>query len=153
MKLQENIHRIHQMMGIIQESKMEKIFRTMIDEMGLYSAIKYIGGISSFQNLNGLDLISKEEKINFIKDCVNDDTNKQLYFGEKYIGYEDEIILSKSKNHRLAVKSLLPDKVFLHSYQLKNGKGIISVDYLTFTYENMSDEDITTIFIKLLEYM
>ena len=66
MKLNENIHRIHQMMGIINENKVVDI----IQEMGLYQAIRYFGGYDKVTKLMGDYVFSNEEMIDFIREAI-----------------------------------------------------------------------------------
>jgi hypothetical protein len=65
MNLNENIYRIHQMMGIITENKKVEVLRNMIDKIGLYQAGKMVGGYDELKNL-----VNREDKINFINDFV-----------------------------------------------------------------------------------
>jgi hypothetical protein len=73
MNLQENIHRIKQMMGVINENKVADI----IQEMGLYDAIRYFGGYDNLEKRMGDYVFSNDEMINFIKDVVR-------HLSEKY---------------------------------------------------------------------
>ena len=66
MNLQENINRIHQMMGIINENKIADV----IQEMGLYDAIRYFGGYDNLEKRMGGYVLSNDEMIRFIKDVV-----------------------------------------------------------------------------------
>ena len=67
MNLQENIHRIKQMMGVINEGKKDETIRNMIDKMGVADAIKMVG------NYYAIEPYLKEiDKVNFIKEKVND---------------------------------------------------------------------------------
>jgi hypothetical protein len=66
MNLQENINRIHQMMGIINENKIADI----IQEMGLYDAIRYFGGYDNLEKRMEGYVLSNDEMIRFIKDVV-----------------------------------------------------------------------------------
>ena len=66
MNLQENIDRIHQMMGIINENKIADI----IQEMGLYDAIRYFGGYDNLEKRMEGYVLSNDEMIRFIKDVV-----------------------------------------------------------------------------------
>ena len=65
MNLNENIHRIKQMMGL-NENKVVDV----VQEMGLYQAIRYFGGYGKVNKLIGDYKLSKEEKIDFINDVV-----------------------------------------------------------------------------------
>ena len=67
MNLQENIHRIHQMMGVINEDKRGESFKNMINKHGLYHSIKLMGGFDYSME----DFISNEDKIKFIKEVVS----------------------------------------------------------------------------------
>ena len=66
MNLNENIHRIHQMMGIINENRVINI----ISELGLYDAIRYFGGYDKVKELIGDYEFSEEERIGFIRDAI-----------------------------------------------------------------------------------
>jgi hypothetical protein len=66
MNLQEDIQRIHQMMGIINENKVVDI----IQEMGLYDATRYFGGYDNVTKIMGDYVFSNEEMIDFIKDVI-----------------------------------------------------------------------------------
>ncbi len=71
MNLQENIHRIHQMMGVINEDDKTTKIRKIIDKMGLYYTIKLFGGYDTIKNMYGDSFnLTKEDKIDFIKDSV-----------------------------------------------------------------------------------
>ena len=67
MNLHENIHRIHQMMGVINEDKKDETIRNLIDRLGVSDAIKMVG------NYYVIEPYLKEiDKVKFIKDKVND---------------------------------------------------------------------------------
>ena len=67
MNLNENIHRIKQMMGVINENKIGR----MVDEFGIYEAIRYFGGYDNLINMMGYD-ITRSQKITAIKERVRD---------------------------------------------------------------------------------
>ena len=66
MNLHENINRIHQMMGVINENKVSD----MVQEMGLYQAIRYFGGYDKVTKLMGDYVFSNEEMIDFIREVT-----------------------------------------------------------------------------------
>ena len=71
MNLQENIHRIHQMMGVISEDKKEETIRAMIDKMGVSNSIKLVGNYYMIE-----PYLKEIDKVNFIKEKItkiNDD--------------------------------------------------------------------------------
>lgn len=92
MNLQENIHRIHQMMGVISEDKKEHTIRTIIDKMGVANAIKMTGNYYMIE-----PYLKVVDKVNFIKEKVAElselvgDVNIDVYeIGEEPIDYEEE---------------------------------------------------------------
>jgi hypothetical protein len=73
MNLQEQTNRIKQMMGVINENKVVDI----IQEMGLYDAIRYFGGYDNLTKKMGDYVLSNEDMIWFIVDVVK-------YLSDKY---------------------------------------------------------------------
>ena len=67
MNLYEDIHRIHQMMGVINEDNRPNVFKKMIDELGVTSAIKMAGNYYTIE-----PYLKVVDKVNFIKDKVNE---------------------------------------------------------------------------------
>jgi len=71
MNLQENIHRVKQMMGIINEDDKSTKIYNMVDEMGLMTAIKFFGSYDNIVDMYGGDInLTKEKKIDFIKEVI-----------------------------------------------------------------------------------
>ena len=70
MNLQENIHRIQSMMGVITEDDKTSKISKMIEDIGLSNAIKFFGGVKDFEELFQEYDISRENKIKFIKETV-----------------------------------------------------------------------------------
>jgi len=65
MNLYEDIHRIHQMMGVINEDNRPNVFKKMIDELGVTSAIKMAGNYYTIE-----PYLKVVDKVNFIKEKV-----------------------------------------------------------------------------------
>lgn len=64
MNLQENIERIHEIMGgVITEDRMDKVIRNMIDTVGIESTFKMVGDYDLIDSY-----LTDEDKINYIKD-------------------------------------------------------------------------------------
>lgn len=64
MNLQENIERIQSMMGgVIVEDRMNKLFRKMVDELGLKTAIQMMGDYNKIEQY-----LTDDDKIDYIKD-------------------------------------------------------------------------------------
>lgn len=72
MNLNENIHRIQEMMGVISENRIINI----INELGLHDAIRYFGGYGNIIDFIGDYKFSNEEKIDFIRDAIKHLTEK-----------------------------------------------------------------------------
>ena len=82
MNLQENIHRIKEVMGMVQkkldgsetitlnENTSESILNKMIDELGLYNTIRMVGSYEDLLNHINPEDISESDKIKFIRDVV-----------------------------------------------------------------------------------
>jgi hypothetical protein len=65
MNLQENIERIHEIMGVINEDNRPNIIKKMVDELGITTVIKMVGDYHIIE-----PYLNKEDKINFIKEIV-----------------------------------------------------------------------------------
>ena len=91
MNLQENIHRIQSVMGVINEDNHPNVFKKMIDELGITNAIKMVGNYYEIE-----PYLKEIDKVNFIKEKVNDLSEwigggVDLYeIGEEPIIYEEE---------------------------------------------------------------
>jgi hypothetical protein len=70
MNLQENIYRVKQMMGVINEDNRSNVIMKMIDEIGLYNTIKIVGSYDDILNHIDHEQITDEEKIKFINEVV-----------------------------------------------------------------------------------
>ena len=68
MNLHENIHRIHQMMGVINEDTRKNAVNRMIDTMGLSGTIDFLGGYDPILD----DIVTKDDKISYIRETVED---------------------------------------------------------------------------------
>lgn len=77
MNLQENIHRIHEIMGgVITEDRMDKVIKNMIDDMGIENTFKMVGDYDLVDTY-----LTDEYKIDYIKDQfhkINDGNNFSL---------------------------------------------------------------------------
>ena len=89
MNLQENIHRIQSMMGVIIENDGPSKIDKMINQIGLGSTIKFFGGYENFKEVYGED-ISKEDKINFINQSIKEKTREDHRDFVNPLDYLDE---------------------------------------------------------------
>ena len=71
MNLQENIHRIHEIMGVINEDNRPNKIMKMIDDHGLMTVIRMFGGYEHLLNYVGGEDISDGYKIKFIRDVID----------------------------------------------------------------------------------
>ena len=71
MNLQENIHRIQSMMGVINEDNDKSKIVKMINDVGPITTIKFFGGYDNIKSLYG-DIFTKENKIKIIIEMVTD---------------------------------------------------------------------------------
>jgi hypothetical protein len=65
MNLQENIHRIQSMMGVINEDNRPNVIKKMIDDLGIATTIKMVGNIDLIE-----PYLKEVDKTNYIKDKV-----------------------------------------------------------------------------------
>jgi hypothetical protein len=94
MNLQENIHRIQSMMGVMTEDRMDKVIKNMIDTVGIESTIKMVGDYDLIDSH-----LTDKDKINYIKDeflKVNDGD----YFGMEQI-WEKPIRIKVDDENRI----------------------------------------------------
>ena len=83
MNLQENIDRIHQMMGVINEDNRPNVFKKMIDELGITNAIKMAGNYYAIE-----PYLNKDDKVNYIKEKIIEINDDGSGFGLHEIGEE-----------------------------------------------------------------
>lgn len=146
MNLNENIHRIQEMMGVISENKTINI----INELGLYDAIRYFGGYGNIIDLIGDYKFSNEEKINFIKDAIKHLTEKYNTTG-----------ISVYELGMSPVRFGTPDPYSLEFQYIE----YFNIDFVTIDiynsdshisnfrekYENLDDETLDNIFIFMID--
>lgn len=144
MNLQENINRIQSMMGVMTEDRMDKVMRNMIDNVGIESAFKMIGGYDL-----ALSYITKEDKINFII--------KRVY--ELNGGYDGEgirlaeldispILFYENDDEISQIEYLVPDGAYIDIYSKEHERHI--KDY-KIPYEKLDDEILNELFKELMD--
>ena len=140
MNLQENIHRIQSMMGVITEDRMDKVIKNMIDTVGIESTIKMVGDYDLIDSY-----LTDEDKINYIKDeflKVNDGD----YFGMEQI-WEKPIRIKVDDEGRIhQIEGLHKDVVSVVKHK-EHGAGVTS--YYP-KYEELSSETIDKLFRMML---
>ena len=108
MNLQENIHRIQSMMGVITEDKRDEFIKNMIDELGITSAIKMAGNYYEIE-----PYLTDVDKVNYIKDKVSE-------LGRGGIGLynidEEPIVVYKNGNALGQIEFLGKDRAYINTY-------------------------------------
>lgn len=152
MNLQENIHRIHEIMGtvIAEDNKTLKI-QNMIDGIGLLNTFKFFGGYNDFLNMFGDFVVNGEDKIRFIKDTVSylmdimDDEQVSLYERD-----EQPIFVSESGSFIRQIEVLEKEGAGTSLYE-KSTDAWVQDD--TIPYEKLGDEPLNDVFLFLLDIM
>ena len=122
MKLQENIHRIQEIMGgvITEDNKSAKISK-MIGDIGLSNTIKFFGGTKEFKELFKEYNISKEKKIDFIRQTVKEisyDVNQDDDLGFWTMDIDmSPIIYHKDENTLEQIELFRTDVVVIFMYE------------------------------------
>ena len=127
MNLHENIQRIHQMMGIINENKAINL----IKDMGLYDAVRYIGGYDKLEKMIGDYEFSKEDKIKFIKEIV---TRLCEGYDDMEVGSfnlcGDKIVYDETDNEKQTIEYYNPEEITVERYSTDDE------DYDTFSEDD-----------------
>ena len=139
MNLQENIERIHEIMGgVITEDRMDKVIKNMIDEMGIENTFKMVGDYDLVDTY-----LTDEDKIDYIKDefvKVNDG---------KYISMEQiwqrPIRFKEEDGDKHQIEGLHKDNVKVIVY--KDNGGIMT--YYP-KYEELPSETIDKLFRMMI---
>ena len=139
MNLQENIHRIHEIMGgVITEDRMNKVIKNMIDDMGVENTFKMVGDY---------DLVEKyftdEDKINYIKDQFHK-INDGNFFTLNQISQSPIRITKEDEEELHQIEGLHKDNVTVVKYV---PTGVMK--YYP-KYEELSSETIDKLFRMLL---
>ena len=152
MNLQENIHRIKQMMGVITEDKVSLI-KNMINDIGLYNTIKMMGGFDNSMD----EHISKEDKIKFIKETIAklceryDDTEVN-----SFNVVSNQIVYDETDDETQVIEYYSPDYITVERYAKEEED--VEYDYDDFylgsfdvPYEELTHSLITKIFYAIIE--
>lgn len=151
MNLQENIHRIHQMMGVINEDNRGELFKNVVNKHGVYYAIKLMGGFDYSVD----EYLSNEDKIKFIKDVVTK-------LCEKYDDVEVSsleldsfpIIYDETDDESQVIEYYRPEDIIIERYKISSDDDYDDDNYLgrfRETYEELTHSLINEIFYLMLE--
>lgn len=150
MNLQENINRIQSMMGVINENALQSKINKMIDEVGLYTTVKFFGGYNEMTKKLGNDVkISNDDKINFIKEVVRKIKTKTDLEGISFYEFEEQPILYyEDKRVIKQIEYLYLDVVGVDVYY-KDSDAYMNTEDIP--YEDLSDETLDDVFLFALE--
>ena len=146
MNLQEQTNRIKQMMGVINENKVVDI----IQEMGLYDAIRYFGGYDNLTKIMGDYVLSNEDMIWFISDVVK-------YLSDKYnddgISVWDldmkPIRFGEPDEELQQIEYFSPRFVSIIIYEGENYEDLVS--RFTERYEDLDDNTLDEVFLFMVD--
>ena len=111
MNLQENIDRIHQMMGVINEDNRPNVIKNMIDELGIISAIKMVGNYYTIE-----PYLKEIDKVNFIKEKVGE-LSEEFGGGFGLVEIDEEpILFSEDENELRQIEYLGKNRAMVDVY-------------------------------------
>ena len=148
MNLNENIHRIQEMMGVITENKIINI----INELGIYDSIRYFGGYDKIMDLIGDYEFSNDEKIDFIRDAIRHLTEKYNYNTSGISTYELEmspVTFGTPDPYGLEFQQIeyfTPEFVTIEVYSRDLHQGRFNEKY-----ENLDDNTLDNVFIFMID--
>ena len=139
MNLQENIDRIHEIMGgVITEDRMDKVIKNMIDTVGIDNTFRMVGDYDAVEKY-----FTDEDKINYIKDQFNE-INDGNYFSMEQI-FQKPIRFKEEDGDKHQIEGLHKDNVKVIVY--KDNGGIMT--YYP-KYEELPSDTIDLLFRMML---
>ena len=139
----ENIHRIHQMMGVINEDEKTTKIQKIIDKMGLSTTIKLMGGIDGFKEMTKDILHSHEEKILFIKNHIQKLLEDWEVENVSVRDLDASPIPYGIPDEKQKITHFGPEHVTIKTHEGENYNK---------QYENLDDNTINEIYIYLVKY-
>ena len=128
MNLQENIERIHEIMGgVITEDKENNVIKNMIDELGITSAIKMVGNYYMIE-----PYLKVIDKVNFIKEKVSELGRGGISLRE--IG-EEPIVYDDYDNDHKQIEFLGRDRAYVDIYYRGHNVGDERIPYESLSVE------------------
>jgi len=158
MNLQENIHRIQSMMGVISEDDNITKISKMIDDIGLSNTIKFFGGYYNISDMFGVDMyggdinLTKEQKIDFIKEVVSNLSNS---YGLTSLSIDDlgmspiRIGEPEPGENLQQIENFSDRYVTIDIYGEENFS--VNIGAYTEEYEELSDETLNKVFIFMVD--
>lgn len=174
MNLNENINRIHQMMGIVSEDMSSNTAKKIIDTLGIGDAIRYYGGydnVKKYLNVvydrksgkwvhaselqtNPVDLntiLTREDKIEFIKDTIFTQYYGLFTYGDKGWNESDYSVLESTETYEKVSFTYYTDELNVTTfYRDENGGFSPQTENYdqneTIKYEDLPDDMINNAF-------
>jgi len=146
MNLQEDINRIQSIMGVINENKVVDI----IQEMGLYDAIRYFGGYDNLTKMMGDYVFSNEDMIWFIIDVVKHLANKYNDDGISVWDLDMSPIMMGHPDEELQqIEYFNPNFLTFYVYRGENYQD--EVGNFTEQYEDLDDNTLDEVFLFMVD--
>jgi hypothetical protein len=150
MNLQENIHRIQSMMGVIIENDGPSKINKMINQIGLGSTIKFFGGYKNFKKVYGED-ISKEDKIYFINQSINEKTREDHRDFVNPLDYLDKDLYYYYDTKETQVMSkFYVGYVIINIYRMQGWTSVFD-EAIGVPYEELTEDGLNKVFKSILE--
>jgi len=144
MNLQENIKRI------LREESKKDLVKTMIDNYGLYDTIKYVGGYDKIKQFIWDIKISKEDKIDFIKDVVTmlAESHRETGISTFELGMSP-ILYGESDDQLEQIEYFNPEGIYVDVYTGHE----FDTHYGSFTerYEDLSDDILDEVYKFMID--
>lgn len=149
MNLHEDIDRIKEVMGVLNEDSRSNTIMNMINDIGLYNTIKMMGNYEDVLNYINYEDISDADKIKFIQEVVESKSPNMRRAGN--ISIHDmgipPISYDSHSNTDREITSFGMNGVTINVY--KNGK---FADQQVVPYDFMSADSIDRSFKTMLKY-
>jgi len=139
MNLQENIHRIKSVMGVINEDNRPDVIKNMIDELGVTSTIKMVGNYYMIK-----PYLKDSDKVNYLKEKVKELSRGGVALSE--IG-EKPIVYDHKDNYYKQIDFLGRERAYVDIYY----DGLYASD-TRIPYESLSIEVIERLIEILINH-
>lgn len=150
--LRENIERIQSMMGIITEDKSDTML-AMVNRIGVYETIKFIGGYKRFKKYLGDTKLPKRFMIDFIKDMVMwwMEVSRQPGFTISAEYSDKPIDCGSDEDFTRQTQILSKDAAYVDVYD--NRPLGMMTDTLMVPYEDLPEDSLEKIFEVMIDFV
>jgi hypothetical protein len=146
MNLQENIERIHEIMGgVITEDRMDKVIKNMINTIGLESTFKMIGDYDLVEKY-----LTDKDKINFIEKVVNVKSSEAGVSGLSTYELDILPVLLDKDGDRVREISYFTEHGVLFDVYVEGDR---LIDTQSMTYEMLPTDVLDNVFILMLDLL